>query len=100
MSVDLRATLRKPITLAEVLEQARTILSALLGMITVPGLAAFADRRYQQGTRTDPGHCLDAADLAATVIGDPIPPDETGLSGRHSGQRRPPSDDARHSSAD
>jgi len=81
MSVDLDATLRKPITLAAVLEQARTIVPDLLGIITVPGLVVFGDRQYQQGARTDPGRCLDAAELAGAVIGDPIASDETGLSG-------------------
>jgi hypothetical protein len=80
VSVDLEATLRKPITLAAMREQARTILSDLLGAATVPDLAIFADRQYRQGVRTDPGRCLDAAELTATAIGGPIAPDETGVS--------------------
>lgn len=75
MSVDLEATLHTPVTLAALLDRARTILSGLLGITTVPDLGVFVDRRYQQGKRIGPGRCLDAAGLAATVIGDPIAPD-------------------------
>lgn len=79
MSVDLAATLRQPITLAAMLERTRTILSDLLGIARVPDLEIFVDRQYQQGVRTTPGRCLDAAELAAAVIGDPIAPDATDL---------------------
>ncbi|MEV7553117.1 hypothetical protein AB0N89_26200 [Amycolatopsis sp. NPDC089917] len=81
MSVDLEATLRQPITLAAMIEQTRTTLSDLLGVTDVPDLEVFADRQYRQGARTDPGRRLDAAGLAAAVIGDPIAPGESGLSG-------------------
>lgn len=78
--MDLEATLPKPIAMAAVIDQARRNLSTLLAVDTVPDLMVFVDRHYQQGVRTEPGRCLDAAGLAATVIGGPIPADETGLS--------------------
>lgn len=81
MSVDLEATLREPVTLAALIERAYAVLSDLLGIITVPNLAVFVDRRYQKGIRVVPGRCLGAAELAATVIGGPIAQDVTGLSG-------------------
>jgi hypothetical protein len=81
MSVSLEASMYKPITLAAVIDQTRDILSGLLGLATMPELVVVADRQYDDGVRTDPGHRLDAAELGGTVIGDPIPPDELGLSG-------------------
>jgi hypothetical protein len=81
MSVSLEASMYKPITLAAMIDQTRHILSGLLGLATMPELVVVADRKYNDGVRTDPGHRLDAAELARTVIGDPIPPNELGLYG-------------------
>lgn len=81
MSVDLTAALRVPITLAATLSQTRSTLCDLLGTLDVPDLTIFAERQYQQGVQTDPGRRLDTAELATTIIGDPIAADETGQSG-------------------
>jgi hypothetical protein len=54
------------------------ILSDLLGIVSVPDFTVFVGRQYRQGVRTGPGRCLDAAEMAATVIGDRIAPGEAG----------------------
>ena len=55
MSVDLTATLPRPITLAAMLDQGRRTLSDLLAITAIPKLQVFADRRDQDappgGTR-------------------------------------------------
>lgn len=68
-----------PVTLAATLGRTRVILSDLLAIVSVPDLTVFAGRQYQRGARTGPGRRLDAAELAATVIGDPIAPGEAGV---------------------
>lgn len=78
VSLDLTATLRKPVPLAAVVERGRRTLADLLGTTTAPDLVVFADRGYRRGVRTDPGRRLGAAELDATVIGGPIPPDGGG----------------------
>lgn len=78
VSVDVEVVLRDPFTLDAVLGRAHAVLSDLLDITTVPGLAVFAGRQYQQGRRTGAGLRLDASALAATVIGDPIVPGEAG----------------------
>jgi hypothetical protein len=56
MSVSLEASMYKPITLAAMIDQTRDILSNLLGLATMPELVVVADRKYNDGVRTDPGH--------------------------------------------
>lgn len=48
VSVDLEATLDRPITLGAVLSEARQVLSDVLNA-AVPGLVVFVDREYRQG---------------------------------------------------
>lgn len=72
MSVDLEATVARPISLAELVTAARATLAELLGITTTPELSVVTDRRYEQGRRVDSGRRLDAADLRATTIGDRI----------------------------
>lgn len=73
MSVDLEATLRTPITLAVLIDRTRNVLADLLGGVEVPYLAVLTDRRR--------GRALGPAGLSAAVIGEPIEPDQDGLSG-------------------
>jgi hypothetical protein len=73
VSIDLEATLRTPITLALLIDRARTVLSDLLGGVEVPDIAVMTD--YRRARRLGP------AGLSAAVIGEPIEPDEGGLSG-------------------
>ncbi|WP_433315775.1 hypothetical protein ACQP0U_03705 [Micromonospora sp. CA-269861] len=81
MSVDLEATLARPISLAELVNAARATLAELLGVDTTPELSVFADRRYEQGRRVAAGRRLDAAELRSTTIGDPIERRPNGLPG-------------------
>ncbi|MBQ1009504.1 hypothetical protein KBX53_00730 [Micromonospora sp. M51] len=81
MSVDLEATVARPISLAEVVTAARATLAELLGMTTTPELIIVTDRRYEQGRRVDSGRRLDAAELRATTIGDRIDRTPDGMPG-------------------
>ncbi|MDR7278785.1 hypothetical protein [Catenuloplanes atrovinosus] len=69
MSVDLEATLERPVAFADVLNAAREVLSVMLNVSTVPALAVFADREYQQGQRVGQGRRLEPADI---MIGVPL----------------------------
>lgn len=81
MSVDLEATLARPISLAEMVTAARATLSELLGVDTTPELSVFTDRRYEQGRRVASGRRLDAAELRSTTIGHRIDPKPNGMPG-------------------
>jgi hypothetical protein len=72
VSVDLEATLPRPLTLAAVLAATRGMLAELLGLDAVPGLCVVADRRYEQGRRLCEGRRLTGPELLSTVIGGPI----------------------------
>ncbi|SCL45647.1 hypothetical protein GA0070606_0819 [Micromonospora citrea] len=72
MSVDLEATLPRPLTLAAVLTAARDTLTDLLGLDAVPGLHVVADRRYERGRRLCEGRRLTGPELLSTVIGGPV----------------------------
>jgi hypothetical protein len=80
MSVELVASLGKPVTLDAVLRSGRQVVSDLLGA-AAPDLVVFADRRYHQGERTDDGRRLTTAELKETVVGNRIPPAADGLVG-------------------
>jgi hypothetical protein len=69
MSVDLVGTLPRPVTLAAVVDQARTTLAELLGDPAVPELAVIRDRAYDKGVRTHAGRPLTTGELAVTEIG-------------------------------
>lgn len=81
MSVDLEATLARPISLAELMIAARATLAELLGLDTTPELSVFTDRRYEQGRRIAPGRRLDAAELRSTTIGDRLERQPNGMPG-------------------
>ena len=72
VSVNLVATLGKPVTLAGVIDQGRRVVSDLLGGVTVPDLAVFVDRQYQRGVRTDPGHRSETQRLAGERFAGPL----------------------------
>jgi hypothetical protein len=72
VSVDLEATLDRPVALGAVLSEARKVLSDVLNT-AVPGLVVFVDREYWQGERVGLGRRLDTAELRDLVIGGPIP---------------------------
>ena len=72
MSVDLEATMEKAVALADVLSEAREILSVLLNVAAVPDLVVFADREYQQGRRVGQGRRLETAEQAGIMIGMPL----------------------------
>ncbi|WP_328380927.1 hypothetical protein OHQ88_23015 [Micromonospora zamorensis] len=79
MSVDLEATLARPISLAEMVTAARATLAELLGLDTTPELSVFTDRRYEQGRRVASGRRLDEAELRSTTIGDPLEREPNGM---------------------
>jgi hypothetical protein len=72
MSVDLEATMEKPVPLADVLGTAQEILRVMLNVAAVPALAVFADREYREGQRVGPGRRLGAAEQAKVMIGTPL----------------------------
>jgi hypothetical protein len=63
VSIDLTASLPRPITLAASVDAGRTRLAHLLGLPDVPELAVLADRRYEQGRLVSTGRRLDTAEL-------------------------------------
>lgn len=73
MSVDLVATMPRPVALDVLVAAAREAMADLLCLPAAPVMTVFADRRYDQGHRTDPGRRLSAADLAAQLVGGPVP---------------------------
>ncbi|MFD6680806.1 hypothetical protein [Micromonospora parva] len=81
MSVDLEATVARPISLAELVTAARATLAELLGITTTPELSVVTDRRYEQGRRVDSGRRLDAAEMRTTTIGDRIDRNPDGMPG-------------------
>ncbi|MFG3417352.1 hypothetical protein ACIBTZ_29610 [Micromonospora sp. NPDC049460] len=72
MSVDLEATLPRPLTLATVMDAAQGTLAELLGLDAAPRLRLIADRRYEQGRRLSEGRQVDRAELRSTVIGESV----------------------------
>jgi hypothetical protein len=78
MSVDLVATLARPVTLDAVLRSGRQVLSDILG-VAAPALVAFADQQYNQGKCIDQGRMLATTQLSETVIGHRIPAAESEL---------------------
>ena len=78
MSVDLVATLEKPVTLDAVLQSGRQVLADLLG-VAAPELVVVVDREYRQGVRLGGGRQLAVAELRETVIGHRIPAADNGF---------------------
>jgi hypothetical protein len=77
VSVDLAAELPARVSLAAVLDRARDTLRALLGPgAEPPELAVIDGWRAKNHEKAPSGRLLSAADLANTVIGEPIPPDD------------------------
>ena len=64
--------MEKAVALADVLSEARKILSVLLNVAAVPELVVFADREYQQGRRIGQGRRLETAEQAEIIIGVPL----------------------------
>ncbi len=81
MSVDLEATLARPISLAELVTAAPATLAELLGVNTTPELSVVTNRRYEQGRRVAFGRRLDPAELRSTTIGDHIERMPNGMPG-------------------
>ncbi|MCO1593791.1 hypothetical protein M8C17_01275 [Micromonospora sp. RHAY321] len=81
MSIDLEASLPRPVPLAAVLTAARNTLTELLGVDATPGLSVVVDRRYEQGRRIAVGRRLGGSELLSTTIGDPIDPESNGSPG-------------------
>lgn len=69
MSVDLSATVREPVGLANVVSGARSMLGELLGLAAVPEIVVFAEPRFDSGRRVHPEQPMGAAELAAQTIG-------------------------------
>ena len=77
MSVDLAAELPARVSLAAVLERARDVLRALLGLGSEPPELAVIDGwRVENHSRVSSGRLLSPQDLASTMIGERIPPDD------------------------
>ncbi|WP_139307431.1 hypothetical protein [Micromonospora pattaloongensis] len=81
MSIDLEASLLRPVPLAAVLTAARSTLAELLGVDATPELSVVVDRRYEQGRRIAVGRRLGGVELLSTSIGDPITPESNGSLG-------------------
>ncbi|MBM0255984.1 hypothetical protein [Micromonospora sp. 4G55] len=81
MSIDLEASVLRPVPLADVLTAARSTLAELLGMDAIPELSVVVDRRYERGRRVGVGRRLDEAQLLSTTIGDPIEAHSNGSTG-------------------
>jgi hypothetical protein len=76
VSVDVAAELAAPVSLAAVLERARDALRALLGLDSEPPELAVIDGwRVESHLRVPSGRPLSARDLASTMIGERIPPE-------------------------
>ena len=77
MSVDVAAELPARVSLAAVLDRAGETLRALLGLDSgPPELAVIDGWRVEGHLRVPSGRLLSAEDLASTMIGEPIPPDD------------------------
>lgn len=81
MSVDLIATIRNPVALAEVLEAERGVLKMLLATDSLPDLVVVEGSEYERGVQVAPGHPMATAELAAVMVGEAIPPGPDGLAG-------------------
>jgi hypothetical protein len=79
--VDLIATVRDPVALAEVLETERGVLKVLLATDSLPDLVVVEGREYERGVQVAPGHPMAAAEVAAVMVGEAIPPGPDGAAG-------------------
>ncbi len=61
--------MQEPVSIATVVGAARATMCELLGLNSVPAIEVFADPRYDQGHRLDPGRRMSEADQAADMIG-------------------------------
>lgn len=73
MSVDIVGTFRKPVRLDVFVATAHAILVELLGTPDVPDIELHADRQYRQGKVIEWGRRLTRTELAARMIGEPMP---------------------------
>jgi hypothetical protein len=77
VSVDVAAELAVSVSLAAVLERARDALRALLGLDSEPPELAVIDGwRVESHLRAPSGRLLSTRELAGTMIGEQIPPED------------------------
>ncbi|WP_143228342.1 hypothetical protein [Actinomadura meyerae] len=79
--MDLTATVRRPVALAQVLEAERDVLKMLLATDSLPDLVVVDGRKHERGIQVAPGHPMTAAELATVMVGEAITPGPDGVSG-------------------
>jgi hypothetical protein len=73
VSLDFRARIPQPLSLADLVAGARRVQADLLGLPDVPAPVLVAGRRREGGRVVDPGLLLGEDDLRSTLVGPGIP---------------------------